>query len=312
MKKVTRDLIVATITFGGVLMVCQSTFAQVTANNLYLGFQNQAGGGTEDYIINLGAASSIVGQSSVVTLSSDFSLSDFDAVLGSSSSMFGGVVGAASAAVNNNTGDVYLTQLRSGGAGNPAVPGSTVGATMTRQQANNVYSGLGTLANPAVGTGTLDTSKSWESDVEPSGGAGSIPGVLGLNPDSSVSPSTVLYEDLWTSSSSTLTGSKPFTYLGYFTLDLTGGSPKLTFTSTNVAASLTKPLIVSVKKAGSTVTVISSSAVPTHTYQLQYTASLAPTNWINAGSAQVAGATSVTNTDTTATGPQRFYRIMAQ
>ena len=294
-------------------MVCQSTFAQVTANNLYLGFQNQAGGGTEDYIINLGPASGIVGGSSVVTLSSDFSLTDFNAVLGTSSSMYGGVVGAASHTVNGNTADVYLTQLRSGGVGNPAVPGSSVGTTFLRSQGDSIYSGLGTLASPAAGTGTLDTSKSWESDVEPSGGASSIPGVLSLNPDSSVSPSTVLYEDLWTASNNHLSGNaQPFTYLGYFTLDLTGGSPKLTFTSTNVAASLTRPLIVSVRRAGSTVTVISSNAVPPHTYQLQYTASLAPTNWVNVGSAQVAGTGSVTNTDTTAAGSQRFYRIQAQ
>ena len=54
---------------------------------------------------------------------------------------------------------------------------------------------------------------------------------------------------------------------------------------------------------------VSSNAVPTYNYQLQYTTSLNPTNWINVGSSLVAGGTMVTNTDTTATGSQRFYRV---
>jgi hypothetical protein len=310
-----RNLIVAALLINGTMMVSHSAFGQLyqdNPNDLMMGFQNQPGGGTQDYIINLGPAANIVGGTTVVSLTSDFSLSDFDAVLGSSSSMFGGVIGAASATENNGTGDVFLTQLRNGGAGTPATPGSSVSEQLTRNQDNVTYSQLGTLYSPAAGTGGLDTGKTWESLVDPNNGSGTFQSNTGLNPDSSVSSSGVQYEDLWESSSSSLSGSKPFTYLGYFTLDLTGGSPKLTFTPKNAPATLTPPVIVSVQRVGSTATVVSSNAVPNHSYQLQYTASLSHTNWADVGSAVVANGTAITNTDSTATDSQRFYRVMAQ
>ena len=295
---------------GGALMASQSAFAQVAliSNDLYMGFENQAGGGSSDYIINLGAASGIVGGGSVVNLSSDFSLSDFNAVLGISSSMLGGVVAAS----NGNPPDLYVTQLRSGGAGTPSVPGSTSPGTFYQGDIIVGYNDLSQLLNlPSAGNGLLDTSKYWESYVEPTFTSGTFYGDTGINPDAAVATNSVLYEDLWYVSNNSISTKKPFTYLGYFTLNPTG-SPSLTFTPTNAPASLTAPFIVSVSKAGSTVTVVSSNAVPTHTYQLQYTASLSPTNWISVGSSQVAGTTVVTNIDSSATNSPRFYRVQGQ
>jgi len=236
MKKLTT----AALLICGAIAASQSAFGQLyqnTPNDLDFGFQNQAGGGTEDYVINLGAASSIVGQTSVVDLSSDFSSSDFNAVLGSSSSMFGGVVGAANTSTSGtaNTADVFVTQLRVGGAGSSAaVAGSSVSQTLTRAQDNTTYGGLGTLVSPAAGTGTLDASKSWENLIGPNTATGTFQSNVGLNPDSSVGNSSVLYEDLWETSSSTISGGEPFTYLGYFTLDAPTGS--LTFTGADVTA----------------------------------------------------------------------------
>jgi hypothetical protein len=226
MKKLTT----AALLVGGAVLASQSAFGQAVANDLYFGFQNAAGGGTEDYIINLGAASSIVGGTTVVDLSDTFLMTDFNDVLGSSSSMFGGVIGAASASANGGTGDVFLTQLRSGGAGAPATPGSSVSEQLTRNEDNVTYSQLGTLYSPAAGAGGLDTGKTWENLVDPNTGSLTFQSNTGLNPDSSVSSSGVQYEDLWESSSSSLSGSKPFTYMGYFTLDTTGANPSLTFT----------------------------------------------------------------------------------
>jgi len=217
----------AALLIGGALMTSQSVFGAITDNDLYLGFQNQAGGGTEDYIIDLGQASSLINAPGTVDLSGDFSLSDFDAVLGSSTSMMGGVVGAAN---NGNPSDVYLTLARSGGAGDPATPGSSLGATLSRSQDNETFSAISSLNGPAVGTGILDTTKTWESQVEPANTPSTFLGVTGINPDSSVSPTSVFYADLWSTSSSSVTGGKPFVYDGYLTLDLTGSSPSLTFT----------------------------------------------------------------------------------
>lgn len=291
-------------------MAFQSAFAQPTfvANDLYFGFQNQDGGGTQDYIINLGAASSIVGGAVVVDLSSDFSLSKFNTVLGSSSTMYGGVVGGKQA--SSGTADVYLTQLRSGGAGAPSVPGSSVSAMITRSGINNAVATLTQLNAPAASTGILDATKSWESYVEPSLTGNSFYSQCGFNPDSAVGPSTILYEDLYYNANGSIQ-SQPtaYVYQGYFTLDLTGGSPKLTFTPKDAPASLTQPVILSINYTGGSATVIWST-VPSYTYQLQYTASLSPTNWINVGSALVAGTTTMTNTSD-APDPQRFYKVSA-
>lgn len=315
-----RNLTTTALLAGGAILASQSVFGQTyggppsLANDLLFGFQNQAGGGTKDYVINLGAAPGIVGKTTVVDFSGDFSISDFDTVLNGSSSMYGGVMGAANVGnTTPNTADVYLTQLRIGGAGLPSVAGSTVSQQLSRAQNNTTYENLGTLFAPATGAGGLDTSKSWENLIDPASGTGSFQSDTGLDPDSPVAPSGVLYEDLWYTTSSTLSGTKPFTYLGYFTLDLTGANAKLTFTGINVPASLSSPLIASVTKNGSTVTVISGNAFSSHTYQLQSTASLnPPVTWANVGSSVVASGTMVTNTDATATATDRFYRVQAQ
>jgi len=220
---------------GGAILASQAAFGQTyssTPNDLIFGFQNQAGDGTEDYMINLGSAASLIDSPTVVNLSSDFSLSDFDAVLGSSSSMQGGVVGAANASNSGtpNLADVFLTQLRSGGAGTPSVPGSSVTQVMSREEDSTTFSQLSTLYSPTAGSGGLDTGKTWESLVDPATGLDTFQSDTGLNPDSTVSTSAVLYEDLWGTGSSSLSGTQPFVYEGYFTLDLTGATPDLTFT----------------------------------------------------------------------------------
>ena len=311
MRNVIKNLATIAIIAGGALLASPSAFAQVQliSNDLYMGFENQAGGGTADYIINFGPASGIVGSPAVVNLSSDFSLSNFKTVLGASSNMLGGVVAAS----NGNPPDIYATQLRSGGPGIPSVPGSTSPGTFYKGDILLGYSDLSQLINlPAAGNGQLDAAKSWESYVEPNNANGTFYGDMGFNPDSPVGTNTVLYEDLWYVSNSSSSSKKPFTYVGYFTLNLTGASPSLTFTPTNAPASLTAPVIVSISKVGSTVTVVSSNAAPTHTYQLQSTTTLNPTSWGNVGSSVVAGGTLVTNTDTGATSAPRFYRVQGQ
>jgi hypothetical protein len=230
MKKLT----VAAAFFVGAVMASQSAHAQFVANDLYMGFENAGGGGTADYIINLGSASSLtslIGTSETVNLSSDFSTADFSSasLQGTSpSSILGGVVGGSNA---NNPADVFLTELRLGGAGIAGVAGSTAPGGLSRSQDDNAFSDLTTLDSPAAGTGVLDSTKSWESSVEPTFTANSFYGATGVNPDSLVSTSSILYEDLWETSSSSLSGTKPFTYEGYFALNLTGSSPSLTFTA---------------------------------------------------------------------------------
>ncbi|HEV2436183.1 MAG TPA: PEP-CTERM sorting domain-containing protein [Verrucomicrobiae bacterium] len=240
MKKLTK----ASLLVGGAVLASQLAFAQNTfiQNDLYLGFQNSSGGGSADYLINLGAASGIIGQSSVVDLSSDISLSLFNSssLQGTASRIFGGVVGAANAANNGGTADVFGTTLRTSNIGDAALAGSFAPAGATKQSIDNgTETALSQINAPSAGTGLLDGGKSWEAYVEPAFTTSSFYGNAGFNPDSQVSTSTVLYEDLWeTSDSGDPRGSagQPYNYLGYFTLDLTGSSPALTFTGANVAA----------------------------------------------------------------------------
>jgi hypothetical protein len=308
-----KNLIIAASVFSGAILASQSAFAQLNfqMNDLYLGFQNSGGGGTADYIINLGPATNILGKASVVDLSGDFSLSLFNnsALQGTSPQIYGGVVGG-----DNNISDVFGTTLRTSNIGNPSVAGSLAPMGLTKYSIDNtIVSTIGQIFAPDAGTGILDSTTSWEAYIEPTLTAQTYYGNA-FNPDSQVSTSSVLYEDLYeTIDSGDVRGGQgqPWVYLGYFTLDLTGGSPKLTFTSTNVAPSLTNPVIFSVGKNGSTVTVISRNAVSSFNYQLQYTARLNPTNWISVGSSVVASGPMVTNTDSTATDSKRFYRVQA-
>jgi hypothetical protein len=231
-KKFMKKMTSAAALFVGAAMASQSFGAQIVPNNLYMGFENAAGGGSADYIINLGPASNLtglIGTGMTVDLSSDFSLSLFQdsSLQGSNpSGIMGGVVGGSNA---GNPSDVFLTQLRSGGSW--GLPGSSAPGGLTRSSDNQAYAALSQLVTPTIGTGLLDSSRSWESDVEPNLGAGTFYGNTGMNPDSMVNPTTVLQEDLWATSNSNLTGSQPFTFEGYFTLNLTGVSPSLTFTA---------------------------------------------------------------------------------
>lgn len=217
-----KHLAIASALILGALAASQSARAQATANDLYLGFENSAGGGTADYIINLGSVSSLITSTSVVDLSSDFSLSDFNSAAlqgNNSATIMGGVVGGSN---GNTPSDLFVTTLY----------GSAAPTGLTRSQDNMAYSDITPIAAPAVGAGVLDATLSWQKDISPAFAAGTFYGDTGFNPDSSAGTGSVLYEALYgTSNSSGLGGAQPFSYEGYFTLDLTGSSPELTFTS---------------------------------------------------------------------------------
>jgi len=234
---------------GGAILASQSAFGQFTANNLYLGFQNAAGSASSDYIINLGAASSIVGGYAPVDLTSAFSLGDFNSVLGGSSSIYFGVVGG----YNNATGpsDIYLTQLRTGnldqiGTLQPNTAGSSVSALITKSGINGAVSTLNQLILPTAGTGALDSSKSWENYIEPANTGSTFIGNTGINPDSSIAISGgtgLLYEDLWSAAKNGSGSPGPYTYVGYLALDINGASSSLIFTPAAVPEPATCSLI---------------------------------------------------------------------
>ena len=244
MKNITK----AAILVGGALLACQSSFAGPTfkSDNLYFGFQNEANGNSANYIINLGAASTIVGGSSVVDLSSAFSLADFNSVLGASTNtMYGGAAGGNQNFLNP---DLYVTQLRTSNFGTPGVAGS---ATPTQINSTATQLGVGQFsainASATDLTGVLDSTLSWQSSVEDQPGVfsqQSLWGQTGINPDSAVGANSVLTEDLYHSASG-----GAFAYLGYFTLNTSAGNPSLTFTPS--AAPVPEPSTLALIGGGS-------------------------------------------------------------
>lgn len=308
MKKLTSRAIL----IAGVIAACQSVFGQVVPNDLYMGFQNSAGGGTADYIINLGPVSGITNGSSVVNLSSDFSLANYTSakLSGSSNAIIGGVVGGQ----NNDyvsTADIFVTLNRSGGSGIiPSYPGSTENGTETLSADCEAFNDLGPLDAPASGTGVLDTNKTWEAYVDNSGvlgGSSSFYRQSGVDPDATVG--SVLYEDLWfTSTAYHVNG---FTYLGYFTLNTVNGNLTFTPSSGPVPQLTVQPIITSATQSGTTANVTWAS-VPTRTYQLQYTTNILNPTWVNVGSPTMASGSSMSEPDTGASVPFRFYRVTGQ
>jgi hypothetical protein len=207
-------------------MVSQTAHATAPANNLELGFTQSSA--NNDYIIDLGLASSIIGTAPVVDLSGDFSQSSFNSTFSGGATGVGmGVVGAATAGAN--PADFFVTQLRGGGAGaNPSVKGtesvSTLGHSSTIVS-TGASSFLGVGALPA--SGSTDTAgKPWANNVVAST-SGTFFNKTGAQPDSAITASDLIFEDLFA-----VTTAGGYVYQGYFTFnDSNVADPILTFTS---------------------------------------------------------------------------------
>jgi hypothetical protein len=211
MKRLTKAGILAI----GAALVSQAAQAQFTANDLYLGLTQSSA--TSDYILDLGQASSITGQSSVVNLSSDFSLSTFNSIFtGGATGVSMGVVGGRG---TFGSVDLYTTSADTTGY-------SSSSSTLTTA-ANRISTMSPVL--PTAGNGVGDSTKSWAADISPTFTAQSFYGASGINPDSAIGGSGILQENLYEA-----TPGNGYTYLGYFTLDTTGGSPSVDFTSIDV------------------------------------------------------------------------------
>jgi hypothetical protein len=227
MNKFSKIAIVA----AGVVLVAQGAKAGFTVNDLYLGFTQSSA--TSDLILDLGQASSLFGGSSVINLSSDLGgLTTFNSTFNNSPTG----VSLAVVGGNNTFGQygVFATQVRSGGAGDPTVAGSSISATHSSSQMSG---GAGTITGLASTTGGLpsaggmmsDSSKSYSLSIELTTSASSFVGKTGVNPTGTMDSSGVLYEDLYSA-----TTTSPYTYQGFLKFDYNNDS--LTFTPSTVAA----------------------------------------------------------------------------
>jgi hypothetical protein len=223
MKLFTKTAVLA----AGVSLVSLAAHASFTDNDIYLGFN--ATTSTSEYLVDLGQPGTIgVGGSSSVNLSSYVSLFG-TAFTSGYNGVSMGVVGGNSSGFNQANYDIFATALRVGGAGVPSSPGSdlssfTPGAgTIANSIATLTAIGFPTSGNGVIGDSSSTTS--WTKKVSPTLDAGSFYGNSGVDPSSAIDGSGVLYEDFWKA-----TTGNSYTYLGYFSLDVSGGSPSLSFT----------------------------------------------------------------------------------
>jgi len=224
MNKITK----AGVLLAGALLASQAAQAQFTANDVYLGFQNSTA--TSDYIVNLGSLSGLIDTGTPVNLSGDFSMSDFSSVYGTSGTTLVAAVGA-----DNNVNDAFGTVTRTSNIGVYTEPGSTAPLGLNYGEDATVYTDIGGIKVPGTaGTGNMDSTKSWSSKVSPTQVSGDFYSGADFNPNSAITTSSVLYEDLYVTTDTSGGGrsdtAQPFAYEGYFTLDFTGSSPDVTFT----------------------------------------------------------------------------------
>jgi hypothetical protein len=204
-------------------MVSQTAHAVAPINNLELGFTQSSA--NNDYIINLGLASSIIGTAPVVDLSGDFSQSSFNSTFSGGATGVGmGVVGS-----DNSPADFFVTQLRGGGLANPSnVKGtesvsSFLHSTTVVSGAANAFLGVGAL--PASGS-VDNVGTPWRTSVV-ANTSGTFFNKSGANPDSAITASDLIIEDLFE-----VTAAGGYVYQGYLTFnDSNTADPILTFTS---------------------------------------------------------------------------------
>ncbi len=207
-------------------LISQSARAGFTTNHLYLGFTESTA--SADLILDVGQASSLINATGPVDLSADLGgLSSFNSSFGSSPN---GVVMAVVGG-NNTFGayDVYATQVRSGGAGDPTVAGSSIIAGHSSSQMSGGAAEVASIMSgvvgglPTAGNSALDTTKSYTSIVDATGVQNNFIGKTGVNPTGTLDTSGLIYEDLYFANVAT-----PYTYEGYFTFNYTADT--LTFT----------------------------------------------------------------------------------
>jgi hypothetical protein len=305
-----KPVLLALISVSVAQVVHAATFK---TNDLYLGLTQAAA--QNDYIIDLGQPSAVGARGSApMDLSASFSTATFNSVFNSGPN---GVVLAIVGGDNVfNQTEIWATQVRVGGAGNPAVAGSSLSALHTSTQLSGGAVAISSIAAntgglPSAGNSTLDPNKTYTSQIDQTGSGNNFIGKTGVNPTGAFDETGILYMDLYHA-----TVASNYTYMGYFTVDVSGGH--LTFTPSgapNTGGPPPRPTLTFVKGAvGSTFTnLISFPTANNATYTLYFTNAVGLTtpvsNWPTAGSLIGDGTTrTFTNSSTDA---NRFYSVGA-
>jgi len=159
---------------------------------------------------------------------------------------------------------------------------------------------------PSAGNFVLDPNKTYSSQIDAATSANSFIGKTGVDPTGIFDGTGVLYMDLYHA-----TTTSNYTYLGYFTMDVSAGH--LTFTPSGAPNTSGPPQpLLSIASSGST-NFISFTSANSATYTLYFTnvtgLTTAVSNWPTAGT-QTGDGTLKTFTNIS-TDPNRFYSVGA-
>jgi hypothetical protein len=223
MKKFPKT---AMLGLAGVLLVSQAANAQYNTNDLILGFNQGGGTGPNDYIIDLGNATSAVGVGGTAETTLPFNLGTFNGLYGQLAGTSMSVVGGNSATAGR---DLFYTVLRTANIATPGIAGSSAPAALASTPMatgiNDFARMVNNLSLSAGGSTTLpqsDANSFFNNVLTVS--SGSFRADTGRDPSGSVDSGSLIYEDLYRA-----TPNGAFSYLGYFGLD-TSGSGSLVFT----------------------------------------------------------------------------------
>lgn len=219
MRKFVKTAMLGTL---GLLLVSHNVQAAYVANDLILGFNSGRGTGPNDYIIDLGNANTAVGVGGTAQVVLPYNSATFNSLYGSlSGGVSMSVVGGNSATSGR---DLYMTVLRSA-AGDPSLAGSVAPTALASTPMANGVNQVGLMVNnlglSVGGSATVaqsDPNSVWNNILDPLN-PNTFVSKTGRDPSGSVASGSVLYEDLYRA-----VPNGAFNYLGYFTLDTSGGS----------------------------------------------------------------------------------------
>jgi hypothetical protein len=218
----------AMLAMSSVLLLSQAANAAINPNDLILGFNQGGGTGPNDYIINLGNASTAVGVGGTaqVDLSGLYSSATFNSLYGSLAGTSMSVLGGQPATAGR---DLYYTVLRTSNVGTPALSGSSAPGSLAStpmatglNDVGRMVNNLGLAAGTSQTVAQSDANSFFNNVLTVS--SGSFRSDTGRDPSGTVASGSTIFEDLYRA-----VPNGAFTYLGYFSLD-TSGSGSLLFT----------------------------------------------------------------------------------
>lgn len=238
------------IAMAGAALAVPGAFAGPNNNDLILSINNNDGGGSTEFTVNLGLQSSFTGPN--YDLSSFLSTFNSQYASAAASSLNVGIAGGQNGqgGLTGVGNDVYTTTVRVGNNGQYTIAGTEGGPSINPTKANIGSAGGiagGTISfgsNLATSDANSFTSLFAKDPVTPGTAANNFTGALGgVNPLSTMTGTSITL-DLW---KDTVTGSSTtsgWVYQGDVTLDFGTASPTATWDATPVPEPTTFSLCI--------------------------------------------------------------------